>query len=463
MTLFAKKFFKDPDVETSLSMLLQKLGEHQKVFSGPKPADVQKTQSYQETIEAFSKIRAGQLYYPYLSSGLGQGVFIELGDGSIKYDFIIGIGVHLLGHSHPKIIEACLKASLRDTVMQGNLQQDELSYEFSKLLLDTATKNGAKLSHCFLTSSGVMANENGLKIAFQKNTPKDRILAFEKCFMGRTLALSQITDKPAFREGLPITYKIDYLPFFDASCPKESIQKTLSVLKKYLDQFPNQHAVMCFELVQGEAGFHPGSHEFFVAIMHELKKQGIAILVDEIQTFGRLSEPFAFQHFNLDDYVDIVTVGKATQVCATLFTENYRPKPGLLSQTFTGSTTAIASGKVVIEELIKNNHFGKNGKNQKMFVFFESKLKEIEKRHPDLIKGPYGIGGMIAFTPFDGTKEKTTSFIKKLFDNGVLAFTAGDQPTRTRFLLPLGVITEKDINAVCEIVEKTLLECRGHP
>lgn len=461
MTLLAKKFFKDPDVEKSLSTLLQKLSEHKKAFSEVKSADPGRTQSYQDTIAELSKIRAGQLYYPYLSSGLGHGVFIELGDGSVKYDFIIGIGVHLLGHSHPKIIETCLKASLRDTVMQGHLQQDELPYEFSKLLLNTATKNGAKLAHCFLTSAGVMADENGLKIAFQKNTPKDRILAFKKCFMGRTLALSQVTDKPAFREGLPMTYKIDYLPFFDASHPKESIEETVALLKKYLDQYPNQHAVMCFELVQGEAGFHPGSREFFVAIMQELKKHGIAILVDEVQTFGRLSEPFAFQYFGLDDYVDIVTVGKATQVCATLFTENYRPRPGLLSQTFTASATAIAAGKTIIEELINNAHFGKNGKNQKIFTYIENKLKGIEKRRPDFIRGPYGIGGMIAFTPFDGTKEKVTSFIRKLFDNGVLAFTAGDNPTRARFLLPLGVITEKDIDAVCEILEKTLVECGG--
>lgn len=455
--LIAEKFSQDPKLKQSLSQLLATLKENQSQFNGVKKADLERQKSYDENLKDFSQLRSGNLFYPYLGSGIGNGVFVELLDGSVKYDFIIGIGVHLLGHSHPKVVEACLKSALEDCVMFGHLQQNASSYEFSKLLLGAANAKGSKLAHCFLSSTGVMADENAMKIAFQKHYPKHRILAFEKCFMGRTLALSQITDKPSFREGLPLNYKVDYIPFYDESRPQESTAESLAALKKHLSRYPNQHALMAFELVQGESGFNPGTREFFTTLMDELKKNDIAILIDEVQTFGRTSELFAFQHFGLDSYVDLVTVGKASQVCATLFTENYKPRPGLLSQTFLGSASALAAGQVIIKELLSGGFFGKDGRNLRTHAYFKKKLEMLAQKHAGLIKGPYGIGGMVAFTPLGGDHTKVTKFVHALFHNGVMGFTAGANPTRARFLLPVATVEEKHIDEVCDIIEQTLL------
>ena len=81
-----------------------------------------------------------------------------------------------------------------------------------------ANLHGAKLDHVFLTTSGAMA-VGGIKMAFQKKFPADRILAFANCFHGRT-TVSQITDKPYYREGLPDTLKVDYIPFNAESAVK---------------------------------------------------------------------------------------------------------------------------------------------------------------------------------------------------------------------------------------------------
>lgn len=456
--LIAEKFLQDPKVKQALDQLLSTLKQHQARLTGVKMADPERQKSFEETIRDFSQIRSGNLFYPYIGSGIGNGVFVELLDGSIKYDFIIGIGVHILGHAHPKVVEACLKTALENTVMFGHLQQNVSSYEFSKLLLGAANAKGSKLTHCFLSSTGVMADENAMKIAFQKHYPRHRILAFEKCFMGRTLALSQVTDKPGFREGLPLNYKIDYIPFYDESRPQDSTAEALTVLKKHIGRYPSQHALMAFELVQGESGFNPGTREFFTTLMDELKKNDIAILVDEVQTFGRTSELFAFQHFGLDSYVDLVTVGKASQVCATLFTENYKPRPGLLSQTFTSSATAIASGEAIIRELLNGGYYGADGKNTRLFNSCKNRLEELEKKHPGHFRGPYGIGAMIAFTPFGGNYSQVTKFVHALFHNGVMGFTAGANPTRARFLLPAGAVEEKHLDEVFKIIEKTLLQ-----
>ena len=156
--------------------------------------------------------------------------------------------------------------------MSGNLQQNVDSPKLFNLILEQANKYDAGFDHLFMTSSGVMAAENSLKMAFQKRSPAHRVLAFEKCFMGRTLAVSQITDKAAYRKGLPETLSVDYIPFYDYKDHQGSIDKAVKMLKKYFNRYPGQYAAFCMELIQGEGGYWVGHKEYFKAIIDECKK-----------------------------------------------------------------------------------------------------------------------------------------------------------------------------------------------
>lgn len=442
----------DHRVVEAKRLILSAVADQQKNLTGIRPPDPDLKTSYQNALKTFAKCRGAELWYPYIGSGVGKGAFVELLDGSVKYDFITGIGVHHFGHSHPELIAASVDGALSDLVMQGNLQQNSDSLELMELLLEEA-----KLDHCFLTTSGTMANENGFKIAFQKNAPASRILAFEKCFAGRTLAMSQVTDKAAIREGLPITLGIDYIPFFNPQEPEKSTNQAVEALKKLLYRYPKQYAAMIFEMVQGEGGFYPGNKDFFRTLMKILKDNSIAIIVDEIQTFGRTSKLFAFHHFEVEDLVDIVTIGKLSHVCATLWKADYNPRPGMLSQTFTSSSTAIQVAKKMIQLMVKENFFGPEGKNMQVNQHFSQNLSEVSKNHPHLIRGPYGIGAMIAFTPLDGEMKRVIQFGYNLFHAGVLSFIAGKDPTRIRLLIPVGAVSQEDINIVSKIIEETLL------
>jgi 4-aminobutyrate aminotransferase-like enzyme len=177
--LLAEEFRRDPRVRQAKNLLIQALTEQQKEITGIKPPQPDLQQSYEELIEQFNQLRGGKLYFPYLGSGFGKGALVELLDGSVKYDMISGIGVHHWGHSHPEVLAISADAILNDTVMQGHLQQNGDSVSLSKLLVEVSG-----LDHCFLTTSGAMANENALKIILQKKSPAYRILAFSKCFMG---------------------------------------------------------------------------------------------------------------------------------------------------------------------------------------------------------------------------------------------------------------------------------------
>lgn len=440
----ANKILSDPRYIEGKRLILSALKEHKESVDFVKL----RSTDYFKDIALMEHLRGFPLFYPYIGSGLGNGLLVELADGSVKYDLISGIGVHFFGHSHEKIISHAIDAAIQDTVMQGNLQQNNDSLKLMQHL-----KQASKMDHVFLSTSGAMANENALKIIFQKKHPAFRIIAFDGCFMGRTTTLSQITDKPSFRENLPSNLFVDYIPFYDPKDPIGSTHATLKELKKHLSRHPKEYAVLCIEPVQGEKGFYVGAEEFFKKVVAVAKEAGLAIFVDEVQTFARTYELFAFHYFDIPD-VDVVSIGKVAQVAATFWKESFNPRPGLLSQTFTASTSAIHASLFTIDYLTHSHLYGPNGKMKALFDGFCHRLNQLGS----LVHGPFGIGSMIAFTPFNGSKELTAKFIHRLFENGVIAFVAGSDPVRVRFLLPAPIMSEEDIDPIMDIVEMTLHE-----
>ncbi|NGX57819.1 MAG: Acetylornithine aminotransferase [Chlamydiae bacterium] len=447
-----KELFNDSRVKEAKRLLLEAVSEKRSHIQKVKPPNPKLIKEYKKLLDDYGKMRGGPLFYPFIGSGLGNGALVELMDESVKYDFITGIGVHCFGHSHPDIINSSVDAALTDVVMEGHLQQNSDAIELTELLLETSG-----MDHCFLSSTGVMANENAFKICFQKRQPANRILAFDHCFTGRTITMSQVTDKAANREGIPLTQPVDYIPFFDYQRPEESTAEAVKTLKNLLIRYPGQHCGMSLELVQGEGGFNVGTTEFFTSIMEILKDNDIPVVADEVQTFGRTSQLFAFQHFGLEEYIDIVTIGKLSQACATLYKSHLLPTSGLLSQTFTTSSSAMRASKVIIEKLINDGHYGPDGKNMQIHQHFTKRLEEIRNERPELVEGPYGIGGMIAFTPLGGDVSKVLNFTKKLFEAGVMSFIAGRTPARCRFLVPLLALNSNDIDNAMKIIKETLI------
>jgi 4-aminobutyrate aminotransferase-like enzyme len=436
----------------------------------PNPALVE---GYQHAMKRAAETRGRDLLYPYLGSGLGNGTLVELMDGSVKWDMICGIGVHFFGHSCPDLIQAACVGALADTVQHGNLQSNFEAYEFAETLLREARKN-SPLKYAYLTTSGAMANENALKVCFQKHAPASRVIAFKDCFMGRSIVMSQIGDAAANRVGIPLNVLCDYMPFYDEAAAKGAsagdvsgktrvIDGAVKKLREYVERYPRQHACFIFELVQGEGGFNTAPREFFLELIKVCKDAGIAVWDDEIQTFGRLDRMFAYETLDLGQYVDVFCIGKMTQVCATLFSESYNPGPGLLSGTFTSSSVAYRVGTKVINTLAGGDYYGPTGKIARHHAEFTRQVKALATKHPewfppvaDVPDIVGGRGGMMRFTPFGGKKDKMTKACKHLFDAGVIVFYAGHGPYHIRMLPPLGVFEEKDWGRVFEVVERGL-------
>lgn len=454
--LLADQFRTDPRVAQAEELLQAALKDAQSSIDKAAPAKKELAVSYQEMLDRLAAARGGATYFPYLASGIGNGPWVELADGSIKLDFITGIGVHGMGHSHPRLLTAAVKAALEDTVMQGNLQQHRPSLEMCERLIALAKAKGAELGHCLLTTSGAMANENALKIAFHNRAPADRVICLDNCFAGRSIAMAQLTDRPHYRTGVPTALAVDYLPPEDPEHSVESQDRSIASLDKLLKRHPGKYAALWLELVAGEGGYYPGSTQYFEKLIARAKEDNVLIIFDEVQTFGRLSEPFAFQHFGLDAHADIVTVGKITQLCATLYRPELKPKGPLLSQTFTAASGSIEASLVALDEMGKVGCFGESSTNMSRHAYFEEKLQGLVKKHPGKLAGPHGCGMMVALTPGDGSAEAAKAMVHGLFEAGLMGFVAGGNPARVRFLPPPAVTTHDHIDAAIDILDSVL-------
>ncbi len=456
--LAAEQLRRDPRVSQAEQLLLDALRDAGLSLTAPRPPQAALKASYQELLDRLAVARGGATYFPYLGSGIGNGPWVELADGSVKLDFIAGIGVHGLGHSHPKLLQAGLRGALQDTVMQGNLQQHVPSLEVCERLLKLANTHGASLAHCLLSTSGAMANENALKIAFHNRAPADRVLALDNCFAGRSIAMAQLTDRPHYRTGVPTALAVDYIPPEDPDHSLASQERSLTALDKHLQRHPGKYAALWLELVSGEGGYYPGSEAYFKKLIARAKADNVLIIFDEVQTFSRLSQPFAFQHFTLDLLADIVTIGKITQLCATLYREELRPQGPLLSQTFTAASVSIEAALVVLDELEQSGCFGPNGWNMQRHAYFAKGLQELIRKHPGKIAGPHGCGMMIALTPGDGSSKAANDLVMALFEAGLMGFVAGSNPARVRFLPPPVVTTNVHIDMAIEILDQVLTQ-----
>ena len=447
---------KSSEIAKHIKATVDEVMQQSQQITGVKPADPSRATEAQNMIDRIGENRGRPLFFPYVGSGLGNGPFVELEDGSVKLDLINGIGVHALGHSHPEIIEAQLRGSLSDVVYQGNLQPNTEYLKMSDALLKVGKRN-SRFEHVWITTCGSRANEIALKICRQKKSPARMIISMENAFAGRTTMTAEISDNPGLKQGLPEYNEVLRVPFFDKDDPS-STEKSLEILKSHIDKHGDNIAMFIAELMQGEGGYKVAPASYWQALLGCCKENGIPVVADEIQTFGRTGEFFAFQKLGLGDYVDVCTLAKSAQCAAVLYTKEMNPKPGLVSGTFAGSSAGLNAGVAIIEHLDSGGYMGPTGKIEQINKKFIGMLNELnDTTCKGLLKDASGMGTMIGVTPLDGSREKMIALVKTLYDNGLMCFGCGRGPFRIRFLIP-AILEDAHLDVAKAILEKSILE-----
>lgn len=453
--LLGNKIKKDPAVSGIVNDLVDEVSALNSELISIRPPNEKLVSKSQETMKHLGELRGRPLYHNYIGTGAGSGPFVELIDGSVKMDLINGIGIHIMGHSNPRVMKAAVRGALSDVVMQGNIQPNNEYWQLSEKLIQIASRK-SRLKHVWFATCGTMANENALKIARQKNSPAKMVMAMKNAFAGRSTMMAEITDNPAYKQGLPEYNEVLRIPNHDKK-DAQSTEKALRTMKEHYAKHGKDIATFMFEPMLGEGGFQPVPREFYIPMLEFCKENKIAIWADEVQTFARTGEFFAFETMDFGNYVDIVTIAKTVQLGATLYTSEYNPKPGLIAGTFSGGSTSLAAGLEILE-MLEEGYVGPNGRINQIHKKFIDGINQLNSTTcKGLLSDAGGMGLMIAFTPFEGKKDQTEAFIKKLFNNGLIAFSCGKDPVRIRFLVP-AIIQDSEIEQALSILEKTTLE-----
>ncbi len=455
MELTGQTIAESPEVKALIKNLVGEVVKLNSQLPGIREPQGVSTENAKKLMDQVAEFRGRPLHYPYIGSGAGRGPFVELQDGSVKLDMINGIGIHLFGHGHPRVLAAAVRGALSDVVMQGNLQPNIEYLKMTQKLVELAGRN-SRLKHSWFSSCGTMANETALKIARQKHSPAKMVLSFKNAFAGRSTMMAELTDNPAYKQGLPDYHEILRIPFYDKKDP-QSGEKSLKAMQEHFEKHPGNIACFCFEPMLGEGGYQAAPREFFIPLLELCREEKVAIWADEVQTFCRTGELFAFETLNIGQYVDICTLAKTAQLGATLYTAEYNPKPGLIAGTFAGSSVSLSTGMEMIS-MLQEGFLGPQGRIQKIHKrFIEGFHKLNETTCKGNVQDPGGLGLMIAFTPFDGKKEQVDLFLKNLFHNGMIAFGCGKDPLRARMLVP-ACIEDQEIDLALSLIEKTILQ-----
>jgi predicted acetylornithine/succinylornithine family transaminase len=227
----------------------------------------------------------------------GEGTKLWDSEGNEYLDFLSGLAVVSLGHSHPEVAEA-LADQARTLLHVSNLYYNDLQPRLAARL-DALLGGGGRV---FFANSGAEANECAIKLARrygQRHGGPERyhVVSAYGSFHGRTLATLAATGQPQKQEVFqPLPLGFRQVAFDD-----------LDALAAAMDE---RVAAVLLEPVQGEGGVQPASTDYLRRVRRLCDEREALLIVDEVQTgFGRTGAWFGFQHAGIAP--DIVTMAKA--------------------------------------------------------------------------------------------------------------------------------------------------------
>ncbi len=269
-----------------------------------------------------------------------EGVYVHGNDGRRYLDFMSGIGVMALGHSHPDIV-AAIADQARTLVHCSNLYYHIGQGEVAQRLI-----RFSGLDRVFFCNSGTEAVEAALKIAKgygrAKAPEKHGIVALENSFGGRTLGSMSVTGQPKYTEPFaPLIPGVRFVTPNDVAALGAAVDA--------------HTAAIIIEPIQGEGGIVEISREFAEQARQLADTHDALLILDEIQCgLGRTGQMFAYQSWETIR-PDIVTVAKplaaGLPIGAVLCTETAAAvlSPGMHGSTFGGGAMACRTAREFLD------------------------------------------------------------------------------------------------------------------
>lgn len=238
----------------------------------------------QNLLDRYQRTMTNMFGTPARALVKGEGVYVWDADGKQYTDFLAGIAVNALGHAHPAVVQALTEQAQtlgHISNLFTSLPQVALAERLTEL---AGTDDGA----CFFANSGTEANEAAFKIArrygYSTGGQRNKIIALENAFHGRTMGALALTWKQQYREPFePLPGGVTFVPAGDFEALQEEMDDTV--------------AAVVIEPVQGEAGVRNFPAGYLAEVRQACDDHGALLIFDEIQSgIGRTGTWFGFQN-----------------------------------------------------------------------------------------------------------------------------------------------------------------------
>jgi acetylornithine/N-succinyldiaminopimelate aminotransferase len=369
----------------------------------------------------------------------GEGAYLYSTDGRRYLDFGAGVAVTVLGHCHPRLVDAlCTQA--RRLWHCSNLYRIPDQERLAQRLAAVSFADAA-----FFCNSGAEAIECGLKLVRKYQDiagapERFRVITCAGAFHGRTMATIAAGGSEKYLEGFePKVEGFDHAPFGDLDAVRAAVGP--------------QTAAILVEPIQGESGIHAASGEFLRGLREIADAHGLLLFFDEVQCgIGRSGRLFAHEWFGITP--DLMAIAKGLgggfPVGACLATERVAAAfaPGSHGSTFGGNPLAMAVANAVLDLVLDDAFLMRVRETGEAL---QRRLRIFSTRFPGVFTEVRGMGLMLGLKCVVGNR----TLVGKLLDHGLLSIPAGDNVVR---LLPPLIIGEHEIDEACRIIEDACAE-----
>ena len=359
-----------------------------------------------------------------LSIQSGHGVWVRDADGRELIDLVGGIGVNVLGHSHPAVTQA-LSDQAASLIHTSNLYYTVPQVELAERLIATAFPG-----RVFLCNSGSEANETAIKLV-RKWGRRHRggatgIVALQGAFHGRTLGALAATAQPRYREPFePLPHG-----FTHVAADMEAISAAAD----------DRVAAVLLEPIQGESGVVPLPDGVVAGVRALCDERDLLLVVDEVQTgMGRTGRWWAHQHAGITP--DVMTVAKGlgggVPVGAVLAAARADVlEPGDHGSTFGGNPLAAAAACAVLRTIEDDNLVDRAAR---VGEYLRESLLSLRSDGVPVatVRGRGLMLGLVLDEPIASRAGRAA------LDSGVIVNPIGDSVLR---MLPALTITEEEID-----------------
>ena len=268
-------------------------------------------------------------------------------EGRCFIDYIGSWGPMILGHNHPKVIEAVQNA-VESGLSFGAVTKAEI------LIAEEIVKLMPNMEQVRLVSSGTEAGMSALRLA-RGYTGRNKIVKFEGCYHGHSDSLLVKAGSGMLTFGNPSS----------AGIPQGTTQHTLvleynnpQALKECFAHHGNDIACVIVEAIAGNMNMVPATQEFIDTMRSLCTQYGALLIVDEVMTGFRVALQGAQSLYKVEPDITMLgkVIGGGMPVAAFGGRKEIMDKiaplgPVYQAGTLSGNPVAVACGLATLKEI----------------------------------------------------------------------------------------------------------------